>query len=321
MRIRISAIICTHNRSAYLKRAIQSLVDQTLPKEQYEIIVVDNGSTDDTKAIVEGFYRLENLRYIYEPILGLSQARNTGWQNARGKYVAYLDDDAVAYSEWLERIVAAFETVNPRPGSVGGKVVPIWEAERPAWLTKRMEIDLTIINWADEPIVLTEKYQFLAGTNVAYPREILEAFDGFSTSLGRKGNSLISGEEMLLRNYLSRHNLPTYYDPRICVQHHIQTERLSYRWFYRRYFDGGITDVYIDYIESSRRKANWHYLWEALLNVLHAIRYPTILASIILPANSGPWVTRRCYLYLLLGRLRAQLRIGFGQVGSELKNH
>ena len=133
MSIRISAIICTLNRAAYLEKAIQSLADQTLPEEQFEIIVVDNGSTDNTKTMVEGFKHLENLRYIYEPIMGLSQARNTGWQNAQGDYVAYLDDDAIACPEWLERIVQAFDTVEPRPGSVGGKVIPVWEAERPAW--------------------------------------------------------------------------------------------------------------------------------------------------------------------------------------------
>ncbi|MEE8471432.1 MAG: glycosyltransferase family A protein [Dehalococcoidia bacterium] len=104
MSIRVSAIICTHNRSDYLRQAIQSLADQTLPTEQYEVIVVDNGSTDNTRAVVEGFDHIANLRYVYEPILGLSQARNTGWQNARGEYIAFMDDDAIGYpTSWKSR--------------------------------------------------------------------------------------------------------------------------------------------------------------------------------------------------------------------------
>src|SRR5690349_21431211 len=128
MTIRISAIIPTYNRADYLGNAIQSLIEQTLPIEQYEILVIDNCSTDRTRQIVcEDFAHVPNLRYIYEPVLGLSQARNTGWQQARGDYVAYLDDDAIASSQWLEKILFTFRTVTPIPGCVGGKVEPIWE--------------------------------------------------------------------------------------------------------------------------------------------------------------------------------------------------
>jgi len=319
--IRISAIICTHNRASYLKKAIQSLVDQTLPKEQYEVIVVDNGSTDDTKAVVESFDHFENLRYIYEPVLGLSQARNTGWQNAQGEYVAYLDDDAVSCPEWLERIVVAFETVDPRPGSVGGKVMPIWEAERPAWLPKELEVALTIIDWADKPIFLTEDYQHLRGCNVAYPREILEKAGGFSTSLGRKGKSLLSGEEEFLERHLKEQNFGPYYDPEICVYHHIPAERLVKQWFYRRYFWQGASYEVLQYIEASRKETNWRYLGGAIVNVFRLIKHPTILLSILIPANSGPWVVRKCSSYACLGQIWAQVRIGFGLVRTRKENH
>lgn len=87
--------ICTHNGAKVLQNAIQSLVQQTLSKKDYEILVVDN-----TREIVKQFETGENLRYIFEPNLGLSNARNTGWQNAGGEFVAYLDDDAIACTEW-----------------------------------------------------------------------------------------------------------------------------------------------------------------------------------------------------------------------------
>src|SRR3989337_3554689 len=104
----ISAIICTHNRVEYLTKAIQSLVDQNIPKSKYEIIVVDNCSTDSTREVVEKFSSKSNIRYIYEPTLGANKARNTGWRNARGKYIAYLDDDAIASPVWLCRILQGF---------------------------------------------------------------------------------------------------------------------------------------------------------------------------------------------------------------------
>ena len=320
MNVRVSAIICTHNRSAYLNKAIQSLADQTLPREQYEVIVVDNGSTDDTKAIVESLEHFGNLRYIYEPILGLSQARNTGWQNARGEYIAFLDDDAIACPEWLERVVEAFENVNPRPGSVGGKVIPIWEVERPAWLSKQMELFLSIVDWADKPILLTEDYQFLAGVNFACPCEILKAFGGFSTTLGRKGSKLLSGEEILLRDYLTEQNLENYYDPEIYVQHHIPAERLVKRWFYRRYFWHGVSNEILQYIETSPKEAHWRYLGRALMNALGLIRFLTILLPMLIFTNSDSRVARKCGLYARLGKILTRLRIGFGMVSIEKGN-
>lgn len=315
MSTRISAVICTHNRAAYLKKAIQSLVNQTLPKEQYEVIVVDNCSTDDTKAIVEGFEPFGNLRYIYEPTLGLSQARNTGWQNARGEHIAFLDDDAIACPGWLERIVAAFETVHPRPGSVGGKVIPIWEIERPAWLPKGLEIALAIIDWADKPLYLTEKHQFLVGANVAYPREILEACGGFRTSLGRRGRNLLSNEEYFLERHLRKQNLGIYYDPQIYVYHHILAERLDKRWFYRRFFWQGVSNEILQYVETSQKDADWRYwryLGRALVNVFRLIGYLTILLPLLILTNPGARVARKCHAYACFGQIWAQVRIRYG---------
>ena len=83
----ISAVICTHNRQAFIEKAVQSLLDQTLDKNLYEIIVVDNNSNDNTAAIMKKIRaEQQNVTYIFEKNLGLSFARNAGWKNARGKY-------------------------------------------------------------------------------------------------------------------------------------------------------------------------------------------------------------------------------------------
>ena len=298
---------------------LESLKDIDYPN--YEIIAVDNGSTDDTKAIVESFEHFENLRYIYEPILGLSQARNTGWQNARGEHVAFLDDDAIACPEWLERIVEAFEDVNPRPGSVGGKVIPIWEVERPEWLSKQMELPLTIVDWTDKASFLTEDYQHLRGCNIAYSRETLQKAGGFSTSLGRKGRSLLSNEEYFLERHLQKQNLGIYYDPEICVYHHIPAERLVKRWFYRRYFWQGVSNEILQYIEAAQKEAHWRYLVRALVNAFRLIGYLAILLPILILTNSGARVARKCGLYARLGQILTRLRIGFGMVRIEKGNY
>jgi len=92
---RISVVICTHNRGFYLRKAITSVLAQDMPASEYELIIIDNKSTDDTAQVVASF-AAANVRYIHEPQLGLCFARNTGWYSAAGTYVAYLDDDAIA---------------------------------------------------------------------------------------------------------------------------------------------------------------------------------------------------------------------------------
>ncbi len=194
MNIKISAIICTYNRASYLLEALSSLANQMIPLEEYEVIVVDNGSTDNTKQAISGFSMQPNIRYIYEFELGLSQARNTGWQNAKGEYIAYLDDDAIADQAWLAKIVEVFEIVKPQPGCIGGKVYPIWEAPRPYWLSDHLASWLAILDYSDTFTTLDDP-SCLVGANIAYPRHLLETLGGFKISLGRKGNNLLSNEE------------------------------------------------------------------------------------------------------------------------------
>jgi len=249
--VRISAVVCTLNRAAYLAKAVESLVNQTCPKDHFEIIVVDNGSTDNTKEVVQQFSQSALIRYIHEPIKGLSQARNTGWQAASGKYVAYLDDDAIAHPRWLEKMLKAFETVKPAPASVGGKVFPIWEAERPAWLTDRMLSAYAIVDWGNRAKFLKPSSpEHHVGCNVAYSREVLEACGGFNVNLGRKGKNLLSNDENLIRKYIDSHGLGIYYDPEILVEHLVPKERVTRRFMLRRHFWQGVSDVVLWYEES-----------------------------------------------------------------------
>ena len=250
--VKISTIVCTLNRAAYLAKAVESLINQTYPKEYYEIIVVDNGSTDNTREVVEQLSQFARIRYIYEPIKGLCQARNTGWQAAGGKYVAYLDDDAIACPHWLEKMMEAFETVKPAPASVGGRVVPIWESERPPWLEDRMLGAYAIADWGDRArFFKPSSPEHHVGCNVAYSREVLQECGGFNINLGRKGKNLLSNDEHLIRKYMDSHGLGIYYDPEILVDHLVPKERLTRRFMLRRHFWQGISDVVEWYEESS----------------------------------------------------------------------
>lgn len=300
MSIVISTVICTHNRASYLPKAIQSLL-KSLPREEYEIIVVDNCSTDSTKDVIEQFSG-ENIRYIYEPTLGLSYARNTGWRNACGTYVAYLDDDAIAYPGWLERIVEVFETIKPRPGCVGGKAEPIWEASRPNWLSDGLITGLTVINWSDTPQVLPDLSQkWLVGANIAFPKEVLEQVGGFTSGLDRAGQNLLSGGDVFLEKQILKAGYSCFYHPEITIGHHIQKSRLEQRWFIRRYYWQGVSDAVAQLIEETPSLPK--RIYSALSRTMALLRSPRKIINLLLPRNDPSLFTEKCFTLIELGHI------------------
>jgi len=300
MGIIISAIICTYNRYGYLRKVINSLIEQTFNNSKYEIIIVDNGSISDIKGIIaKDFSHIENLKYIREPKIGLSIARNRGWQEANGKYVAFLDDDAIAAPDWLEKIVENFETVKPMPGCIGGKVEPIWESERPKWLSDKMAGTLTILDLSEEPLFLTDKKKCIVGTNMAFPKNILDHLGGFQVNLGRMGSKLLSNEENLLRQNLIEEGYEIFYHPEIIVKHHIPAERLKKKWFYKRMFWQGISNVIMERGKDSLFRNKVSILLKAMLIILCS---PILLiVFLIIPPNFSILFTVKCHIIIPLG--------------------
>lgn len=242
--LRISAVVCTHSRVEYLVEALRSLTRQTLDSERFEILVVDNRSNDETASVVRDLASKQaNLSYLFEPELGLSHARNLGWRTARAPFVAYLDDDAVAAPDWLERIILAFEDVLPTPGCVCGRVAPIWGADRPTWLNETIGRYYSILERSDPPGWLTDNA--FCGANMAFPRALLASLDGFDTELGRRGSNLLSNEELLMSKRLRASGLGIYYDPGIGVRHHIPAARLTRGWIIRRVYWQGVSNALV----------------------------------------------------------------------------
>lgn len=302
MRIEISAVICTHNRALYLARAVQSLLEQSLPKSNYEIIVVDNRSTDSTKGVVDRFCGEKCIRYIYESNLGLSHARNTGWRSAKGKYVAYLDDDAIASPTWLEKVLEVFETVRPRPGCVGGRVDPLWEASRPEWLSDELVTSLTVIDWSDTPHVLPDiSREWLVGANIAFPVDLLESVGGFATGLDRAGKNLLSGGDVFLQKQIAREGHSCFYHPEVAVSHLVPELRLRKPWFIRRYYWQGVSDAAMQIIRDRPSKAE--RFRSAASKAASLLGSPGDLLNLFLPTNDPARFTRKCFSLIAVGHV------------------
>lgn len=237
----ISVAICTHNRVKRLIYTLEGLVKQSIAHHLFEVLVIDNCSTDQTQELCSEYEeKFTYFRYIYEPVLGLSKARNTALEQAQGEYIAYLDDDAIPCVVWLEAILETFRTVQPTPVCVGGPIYGLWEISPPTWVHKYADLEgcFTVLN-AGHEAKWFEPQQFPYGANMAYRRDAVRQVGGFCEQLGRKGEMLLSQEELMLNLMLEQKGERFYYSPKAIVEHWIPKERISLDWLLRRcYWQG-----------------------------------------------------------------------------------
>jgi len=170
--IQISVVICTYNRAELLNGALKSLVEQSLDPECSDIIVVDNVSTDNTQEVVKTFQELypkHTITRVYEPRQGLGYARKSGFKNARGRYVAYIDDDALAGHDWLKNVLEFFTSVKPTPVCLGGPIFPFYKTSNPKWFKDADETR----KWGDQPRCLKPGESF-SGSNMIWSKKFLK---------------------------------------------------------------------------------------------------------------------------------------------------
>jgi glycosyltransferase involved in cell wall biosynthesis len=306
--VMVSIAICTYNNARKLELVLESLRGLICPPPlEYEILVVDNNSSDETIGVVERCQAAwgPRLRYIFEGAQGLSHARNRALKEAAADIISYLDDDVKVDPHWLSAVATAFEEY---PAAVvGGKSYLIYPTERPAWLPEEYEFLLSKLDYGDQVIVGVDKDLF--GLNFSVRKEWALRAGGFDPSLGRRGHSLGSGEESdLLKRIRARGGIAVY-QPNAVVGHLVSPERVKIRWFLKRLFAAGKDGVAI----ARKDGAALPSVSEA---ILHALRCcGSVAKSMVLGDFSGQTLLRKGLVatYALGGgwaRLRLALRSG-----------
>src|SRR5687768_5157614 len=169
----ISVVICTYNRDKFIGEALNCLAKQTLSPEEFEIIIVDNNSTDHTASIAKNFIAAHpelNARYVLESNKGLSFARNRGLQEAKAPIITYIDDDAEAEQAFLESILHFMQADKTIVG-IGGKVIPKYsESKEPEWMSKYLNGFVGRMDYGDEPKRFDNTMKYPAGCNMTYTK-------------------------------------------------------------------------------------------------------------------------------------------------------
>ncbi|MGO8735044.1 MAG: glycosyltransferase [Terriglobia bacterium] len=274
----ITVILCTFNRATSLSKALGSVACSELPESvEWEVLVVDNNSSDQTREVIEEYRRRFpcRFRYLFEPQQGLSSARNAGIREARGDVLAFLDDDVMVEAEWLNNLTACLH--DGKWAGAGGRILPEETFSPPRWLAMEPPYYMggaliAHFDFGDKPCDLGCPPH---GTNMAYRKEMFEKYGGFRTDLGRCGSNTMSNEDTEFGHRLMRAGERLRYEPAAIVYHPVREDRLKKGYFLAWYFDWGRANMR----EIGRRPDIWgiprHYL-SALRYGIHLIPARTL---------------------------------------------
>jgi glycosyltransferase involved in cell wall biosynthesis len=233
--LKISVIVCSYNRAKYIIEAIESLYNQTLSKNLYETIVVDNNSADNTKELCLEYiasHKDYNIHYLEEKRQGASFARNTGVAFAKAFLIAFMDDDAIANYSFLERVIQFFET-HPDADGLGGRIIPKFIPEEPKWMSYYVSSLVGNFDYSNEVAEFKPGKYPLESNMIVKKKDFLEV-GGFNTNLpGVAGILRVGGEGKDFFFKLQALNKKIYYDPSACVQHVVEVKKLTREYMYR----------------------------------------------------------------------------------------
>jgi len=281
--VKISIIIPTRNRADILNRCLDSITNQSYSRDLFEVIVVDNGSTDHTRAVVEAYSARFILHYISAPEPGLHVGRHAGLRHANSEILVFADDDIEALPGWIEGIADSFES--DTVAMVGGNNYPFFDGPVPVWLDKmwnrrnpqgRSLGSLSIIDFGEGVFDIDPGYVW--GCNFSIRKSVLLDAGGFHPDGVPRERLRFRGDgESHVANYVRSQGLRTVFNSQASVYHLVSTDRMTPEYFCKRAYAQGVSDSFSDVRAIgrvsffSKRKAR-RYLRSARLSIEHGIR-------------------------------------------------
>lgn len=307
----VSLIICTYNRCESLLQTLESVAASRMPPSiQWEVVVVDNNSGDQTRAAVEDFcaHHPGRFRYVFEVKQGLSNARNAGIRAARGEVIAFTDDDVIVDTGWLLNLTRSL--LDRSWAGSGGRTLPLKSVDLPCWLALSGPYSLAgavaaLFDKGDEPAELDQPP---FGANMAFRKEMFQNYGYFRPDLGRRPGSLISNEDTEFCKRLMGAGQRLSYVPDAVVYHPIPEARLDKKYFLAWWFDYGRAVT----LQKAKRPA-----------VLGVPRYLVSILNLslrLLPLRSIRWLTAinpqrrffcKCWVWATVGEISELRRQNF----------
>jgi glycosyltransferase involved in cell wall biosynthesis len=268
--MKVTICICTWNRSISLKRTLDSLVAMRKPVSiDWEVLIVNNNSNDDTDIVVDSFARRLPVRRVFESAQALSNARNAGVRAARGDYILWTDDDVIVGSDWLAAYCAAFDQT-PSAAIFGGAVHPYFEEPVPNWLERGWSVvasAFAAIDFGQAKLAFSPE-QLPFGANFATRRDEQKRYF-FDPKLGPGPSGKYYAEETTVLLAMLADGATGCWVPNATVTHVIPQERMTLEYIKRYYERDGRTDYYLhSRLQVQRRRpllARPPWVWRAVV--------------------------------------------------------
>jgi len=300
----VSVILCTHNRCESLRQTLEQFRALNCPTNLgWELLVLDNNSTDQTQQVCQGFKDQLPVRCVFESRQGKSCALNRSLQEARGDLLLFTDDDVDVDNNWIAEYRAAAARW-PKMSFFGGKVIPRWERTPPKWLAEHSKTLLRTVavsfDLGDEEQPWIDLRHPFIGANLACRKQVfIETGLAFREDLGPKGGEAVRGEEAWLIQQFTQHGLTGAYVPSAIVHHRNPVARMT-ETYVREWFKGdGMRAVRLGQLPASRHV--WfgapRYLWGQFLASL------VFFSLTRLTRPSQIWLRHECRLALKWGSI------------------
>jgi glycosyltransferase involved in cell wall biosynthesis len=258
----VSVVVCTYRRFELLGMAVASLAQQTASPEDYEVIVVDNDTSPNraVQDVVDQYAKEIHIKYMHEPRIGLSYARNTGGKSSQAAYIGYMDDDAKAPRHYIAELL---QVVNQQaPQVCGGPFYPFYLTSKPAWFKDAYGTG----SCGDAPRHLT-RHESLYGGNIIFQAKLLEEVGWFDPQFGMAGSKIGYGEETAVQMALWKRcpDLQVYYDPELFVYHLVPGRKMTLSWRLKAAYQMGKTQGFLwmspEELAAARKRAGWMLLY------------------------------------------------------------
>ena len=257
----ITVIICTYNRKESLLQTLESIRKESDSINfRWELIVVDNNSSDGTQEAIKNFSRtsgLHNVRYVFEAKQGTSHARNRGVQEAKGDIIVFTDDDVIVEQHWLSRIWTFYQ--NCDCDAVAGRILPLYPPDAPKWLTENDDLikgPLVKYDCGESIHVLDDIWEDCPGTaNMSFRKSCFTSHGFFKTTLGI--GTGVRGEDEEFVHRLMKSEKKIYYHGKIVVWHPVPKERMTYSYLAKWYFGAGRFMLREQYVKMGKGPARY----------------------------------------------------------------
>jgi len=265
MKKKYSIIIPTYNRAVLLNELLESLVLQEIKPHNFEILIIDNNSTNDVKKQLEDFKvkypQLSFIKYIKESKAGLAHAWNRGVKESQGELLVFFDDDVTLHQDYFKILVEGLKSpIKNITG--GGHISPVFESQKPAWINKFIMPVFAEINLGERSRFPKNKYPF--GTNMLISKDVFDKVGLFKEDLFENNENIVPG--LLEKDFFNRvrnHKIPVYYFHDLVVWHFIPEEKLS-----QKYVQENIIEAAKIRKEIAKEKGIFSYLFLLLKEAL-----------------------------------------------------